>query len=103
LELAIAAEDRLVYDEPPGWMIPVRHAMGALLMEAGEPARAEKLYREDQAGHPGNGWSLLGLKQALEAQGKAEEAVVHAKKLDEVWKRVKDRPTSSCACAPLAR
>lgn len=101
LERGIAAEDRLAYDEPPGWVIPVRHAMGALLMEAGQPARAEKLYREDQLDHPGNGWSLLGLRQALAAQGKDDEAKIYDLKLELAWKGVKVRPTSSCACAPL--
>ena len=101
LERAIEAEDRLAYDEPPGWVVPVRHAMGALLMESGEYAWAEKLYREDQIAHPGNGWSLLGLKQALEAQEKQDEATRVAAKLETAWKNVTDRPTSSCACAPL--
>jgi tetratricopeptide (TPR) repeat protein len=102
LEKAIAAEDRLVYDEPPGWMIPVRHAMGALLMEAGGTRRAEKLYREDQINHPDNGWSLLGLKQSLAAQGRLDEAAEITPKLDKAWKRVEVRPTSSCMCAPGA-
>lgn len=96
---AMAAEDRLLYDEPPGWMIPVRHSMGALLMQAGEPKRAEALYRQDQIEHPGNGWSLLGLKQSLEAQGKTEEAKAVEEKLDAAWKRVAVRPASSCYCA----
>ncbi len=102
LEKAMAAEDRLVYDEPPGWVLPVRHAMGALLLEAGEAGRAEALYRQDQLDHPGNGWSLLGLKQALEAQGRNDEAMAYARKLDDAWRRVEQdqRPTSSCACAP---
>jgi tetratricopeptide (TPR) repeat protein len=100
LEEAIALEDKLIYDEPPGWMIPVRHAMGALLMEAGEPTRAEALYRRDQIEHPGNGWSLLGLKQSLEAQGRTAEAMAIAPQLDKAWRRVEDRPTSSCFCAP---
>ena len=28
LRQGIKAEDALVYDEPPGWMLPVRHALG---------------------------------------------------------------------------
>jgi len=103
LRKAIEVEDRLIYDEPPGWMIPVRHSMGALLMEAGLPEEAERLYLEDQINHPGNGWSLLGLRQALEAQGKESETVTVAAKLDEAWKRVEVRPTSSCLCAPLVK
>ena len=103
LEEGIALEDKLAYDEPPGWMIPVRHAMGALLLEAGEPARAEKLFHEDQERHPGNGWSLLGLKLALEDQGREDEAAKMAARLDEAWKRVEERPSSACLCAPRAK
>ncbi|MCA9299382.1 MAG: tetratricopeptide repeat protein, partial [Phycisphaerales bacterium] len=99
---AIEREDALVYDEPPGWMIPVRHAMGALLLEQGDAARAEALYREDQIDHPGNGWSLLGLAQALDAQGRPADASRIRARLDEAWAHVEVRPTSSCFCAPRA-
>jgi tetratricopeptide (TPR) repeat protein len=102
LRRGIDAEDKLVYDEPPGWMIPVRHAMGALMMSAGEYAQAEQLYREDQVQHPGNGWSMLGLRQALLAQGRADEAAHITPKLNRAWKRVANRPTSSCLCEPGA-
>ncbi|MCB2155206.1 hypothetical protein KQI84_09985 [bacterium] len=100
LAKGVEYEDQLVYDEPPGWMIPVRHAMGALLMEQGEHEWAERLYREDQKDHPGNGWSLLGLKLALEAQDKDDEAAMIDAKLAKAWKRVNEKPTSSCLCAP---
>src|SRR5262249_42974125 len=33
LRAAIQKEDGLKYDEPPGWMIPVRHSLGAVLMK----------------------------------------------------------------------
>jgi tetratricopeptide (TPR) repeat protein len=100
LRRGIEAEDKLIYDEPPAWMLPVRHSMGALLMEAGEYAEAERLYREDQERHPGNGWSLLGLQQALAAQGRKNECATIDASLQTAWHRVKDRPTSSCLCAP---
>jgi len=103
LRRGIEAEDKLIYDEPPAWMLPVRHSMGALLMEAGEFAEAEKLYREDQVRHPGNGWSLLGLNQALDAQGRTEEGARYAANLQKAWNRVEERPTSSCLCAPRAQ
>ena len=41
LRAAIALEDDLPYDEPWGWMQPVRHALGALLLEQGRAAEAE--------------------------------------------------------------
>jgi tetratricopeptide (TPR) repeat protein len=100
LRLGIEAEDQLIYDEPPAWMLPVRHSMGALMMEAGEYAAAEKLYREDQERHPGNGWSLLGLRQALDAQGRADEGARYASQLKTAWQRVEEKPSSSCLCAP---
>lgn len=102
LRTGIEAEDKLVYDEPPGWMLPVRHAMGALLMSAGSYREAERLYREDQERHPGNGWSLLGLKLALEAQHRPAEAAALTPQIERAWARVADRPTSSCLCEPGA-
>ena len=33
LRAGVALEDGLAYDEPWGWMSPVRHALGALLLE----------------------------------------------------------------------
>jgi tetratricopeptide (TPR) repeat protein len=33
LRAAIEKEDALRYDEPPGWLIPVRHSLGAVLMK----------------------------------------------------------------------
>lgn len=100
LRRGIAAEDRLIYDEPPGWMLPVRHSMGALLIAAGEFAEAEKLYREDQQRHPGNGWSLQGLSRALAGQGRTEESAQYAAAVKKAWPRTESIPTSSCFCAP---
>jgi len=102
LSAGIEAEDVLIYDEPPAWMIPVRHAMGALLMSAGEYEWAETLYREDQVIHPGNGWSLLGLQLSLEAQGRDAEAAEITPLLNAAWQRLEteERPTSSCMCEP---
>jgi tetratricopeptide (TPR) repeat protein len=70
LEEAVYLEDALIYSEPPDWHVPVRHSLGAVLLAAGRPADAEEVYRKDLEIYPGNGWSLYGLAQALEAQGK---------------------------------
>ena len=74
LRKAIAIEDGLIYGEPPDWFYPVRHNLGAILLEAGRPRAAEKVYRADLARFPDNGWSLFGLAQSLRAQGKKQEA-----------------------------
>lgn len=63
-------EDGLMYMEPPFWHQPVRHLLGAALLELGRAAEAERLYREDLARFPKNAWSTRGLERAILAQGK---------------------------------
>jgi tetratricopeptide (TPR) repeat protein len=102
LERAVEVEDDLWYGEPPAWLQPTRHTLGAVYLEAGEPAEAERVYRDDLEKWPGNGWSLLGLKNALEAQGRDDEASAVALQFDEAWADA-DAPTStSCLCLPGA-
>jgi tetratricopeptide (TPR) repeat protein len=86
-ELTQAAdlEDSLVYLEPPHWPRPVRQVLGAVLLEAGKPAEAESVYREDLARFPKNGWSLFGLAQSLEAQGKKDEAATTRQEFEKAW------------------
>ena len=36
LRTAVSLSENLKYDEPWGWMVPVRHALGALMLEQGE-------------------------------------------------------------------
>jgi tetratricopeptide (TPR) repeat protein len=71
---AIQREDRMSYGEPKDWPLPVRHFAGACLLRQGRAMDAEDLYRKDLELNPGNGWSLLGLYQCLEAQHKKEAA-----------------------------
>ena len=70
LRQAVDMDDKLRYDEPWGWMQPVRHALGALLLEQGLVEEATSVYRGDlQPGrHPGNVWSLHGLAECLEKE-----------------------------------
>ncbi|BAU42829.1 tetratricopeptide repeat protein [Leptolyngbya sp. O-77] len=74
LEAGVALQDQLNYDEPAPWYSPVRQNLGAMLLQAGRPAEAEQVFRDDLAIYPHNGWSLYGLAQSLEAQGKTDEA-----------------------------
>ncbi len=53
------------YDEPHLWLAPTRHALGAALLAAGRHDDAARVYREDLAHYPANGWSLAGLAEAL--------------------------------------
>lgn len=87
LREAIRLEDRLPYSEPEPWPIPARHVLGAVLLEAGRAAEAEIVYREALQIHPKNGWSLKGLMQSLEAQGKSTEAEKTGHEFEKVWER----------------
>jgi tetratricopeptide (TPR) repeat protein len=92
---AVAAEDKLAYDEPADWFLPVRHELGALLLKTGKAAEAESVYRADLARHPHNGWALFGLSQALTAQKKVADAAAVDKEFAEAWKLADVKLTAS--------
>ncbi|MEM7308270.1 MAG: hypothetical protein AAF682_16440 [Planctomycetota bacterium] len=100
---AAREEDALVYDEPPGWMQPVRHALGALLMSCERYAEAEEVYAEDLDRNAENGWSLLGMELSLRAQGAPEDAAAYAARRAAAWRRADVQPASSCYCEPGAQ
>jgi tetratricopeptide (TPR) repeat protein len=103
LRAAIQKEDGLKYDEPPGWMIPVRHSLGAVLMKQKRFAEAEQVYRDDLARLPENGWSLLGLAESLRKQKKnADEVAQTQAKFEKVWSKADLIITTSCLCQPQA-
>jgi tetratricopeptide (TPR) repeat protein len=84
-EAALADEERVTYDEPLAWYQPVRQFLGAVLFEAGRPAQAEAVYREDLKHNPENGWSLYGLMQSLQAQDKETEAAAVEQRFNRAW------------------
>jgi tetratricopeptide (TPR) repeat protein len=83
LREAVRREDALVYGEPPEWSIPTRHDLGTVLLATGRPAEAERVFREDLERFPKNAWSLLGLRESLEARGAAQEAASVTAQLEE--------------------
>lgn len=99
LQEAIRLEDALKYDEPPAWLIPVRHSLGAVLMKAGRFAEAEQVYRDDLARLPENGWSLFGLSESLRQQKKnAAEAATVKGRFQKCWAKADLKITTSCLC-----
>ena len=96
LREAVRLEDKLVYDEPPDWIQPVRHTLAAVLLRAGRAAEAEAVYREDLKIYPENGWSLMGLRDALEAQGRRTEAAAVEKRFRKQWAMADITPPSTC-------
>ena len=103
LRTAIQKEDALKYDEPPGWLIPVRHSLGAVLMKQQRFAEAEQVYRDDLARLPENGWSLFGLAESLRKQKKNVDEVAQTQaKFEKVWAKADLTITTSCLCQPQA-
>jgi tetratricopeptide (TPR) repeat protein len=98
LRSSVAKEDKLRYSEPPDWVVPVRHALGAFLLHDGQAAEAEAVYREDLRRWPDNGWSLFGLSASLRQQGKKAEADQVRARFEAVWKQADIKIPSSCFC-----
>lgn len=98
LRKAARIEDSLPYAEPPGWMQPVRHALGALLLEAGKVEEAEGVYRADLLRHRNNGWSLHGLAECLRRRGEAAEAARADKLFQDAWVNADVQIAASCYC-----
>lgn len=96
----VMLEDALGGHDPPDWMLPVRHVLGATLMDCGKYAEAETVFRGDLAKYPENGWSLYGLAQSLKLQGKNAEAALVKARFDKVWADADFHLQSSCCCLP---
>jgi tetratricopeptide (TPR) repeat protein len=87
LDRAVRLEDSLVYTEPSEFHYPARHALGAVLLEAGRAAEAETVYWEDLRRNRENGWALFGLLQALRAQNKTADAALTEARFKAAWAR----------------
>lgn len=79
LRTAAAAEAALAYDEPPGWLVPVRHAIGCLSAEAGRYRDAAEALLEDLSTLPDNVWALRQLETILPRLTADDRAALRAK------------------------
>jgi tetratricopeptide (TPR) repeat protein len=92
LRAAVAAEDALAYDEPPGWYHPLsRESLGGALLLDKQYAEAERVFREDLRRNRRNGRSLFGLAESLKAQGREREAELVGREFDRAWKKADTR------------
>jgi tetratricopeptide (TPR) repeat protein len=86
LRQAVAAEDALTYDEPPGWYLPSRNALGVALVRSGDFVAAEQVFRDELVTHPESGRALYGLRTALLGQGRDKEAAALIPRLQRAWR-----------------
>jgi len=100
LRRAVTLEEQLRYDEPPGWMQPVRHALGALLLADKRYEEAAATYEADLKRHPHNAWSLLGLQQSLRLKNETARADALNDPVRKAWSRADVKPIASCYCHP---
>jgi len=101
LERAKIAEDKLGYSgEPPDYLQPIRHTLGAVYLKAGRFEEAEEAFREDLAEFPENGWSLYGLGRVLHAQGRTAEAEQVEQEFSLAWAAADGPIATSCECVP---
>ena len=108
LRHAVHLDDHLQYAEPWGWMMPTRHALGALLLEQGHYDEAIAVYRADLGlddtiyrpmQHPNNVWSLHGYVTCLEQQGQEAEANAMRARLNVALAQADVEISASCFCA----
>ena len=85
LDRAVRIQDSLLYTEPPDWYYPVRHTLGAVLLEAGRAEEAETVYWQDLRKNRDNGYALFGLWKSLERQGRVDEAADAEKRFRAAW------------------
>ncbi|MBM3975993.1 MAG: hypothetical protein FJ299_03255 [Planctomycetes bacterium] len=100
LRSAVVIEDGLQYDEPPDWLMPVRHALGAALMEDRRWSEAADVFRADLVRNPENGWALFGLARALRESGDAAGAASAQQRYAAAWRDADVKLMSSCFCQP---
>lgn len=95
LQVAVKLEDNLIYTEPKDWPLPSRQFLGAYVLKSGNPALAEKVYREDLIYNPSNGWSLVGLAQSLKAQRKTKQLAGIRAKYERAFAKAEQIPAGS--------
>jgi hypothetical protein len=83
---AVAAGDKLAYDEPPVFFYPLRESLGAALLLDGKAADAERVFRDDLERHPRNARSLYGLRESLNRQSKTTDAAWITRAFQDAWK-----------------
>jgi Flp pilus assembly protein TadD len=86
LQKAVRAQDELHYGEPPDWFLHVRETLGGVLLQNGDAAGAEKVFRADLERNPRNGRSLFGLAASLRAQKKDYAAKMVELEFQRSWK-----------------
>ncbi|MDP1834686.1 MAG: hypothetical protein Q8K75_02045 [Chlamydiales bacterium] len=71
LRKAVDKQDRLEYDEPPAWYLPLRIELGKALLEEKQYNEAEQIFRKELTKLNRNGRLLYGLFLSLRSQDRS--------------------------------
>jgi tetratricopeptide (TPR) repeat protein len=82
---AVAAQDQLLYDEPPDWYYPIRESLGGMLVQVGDLKGAETVFRDDLERNPRNPRSLFGLAEVLTRLNRTYEASWVKQQFEDAW------------------
>lgn len=96
---AVEKDDALRYDEPWGWMMPIRHSLRALLLEQGHYAEAEAVFNKDLELHPNNGWALKSLLSCYQKTGNQQTAKITEQLFADSWSRSDITIKAACFCS----
>jgi hypothetical protein len=86
LREAVRIQDATPYGEPPSWPYPVRESLGSALLRQNAPAEAERTFRDGLRLSPHDPRLLLGLSEALRAQGDDAGAAAARAEFQALWR-----------------
>ena len=86
LREAVRIQDATPYGEPPTWPFPIRESLGAMLLQQNLASEAEATFRDGLKLSPHDPRLLLGLSEALHAQGRDFDAANARKDYHAAWR-----------------
>lgn len=93
--LADSIESNMVYNEPRDWMLNPKHFLGNACLKAGKAREARETFERDLKNNQENGWSLYGLWQALQKEGKKTEAAAALVRHKKAFLKADNKPTAA--------
>jgi tetratricopeptide (TPR) repeat protein len=100
---AMRIQDATPYSEPPTWPYPIRETLGAMLLKQNSASEAEATFREGLSLSPHDPRLLLGLSEALRAQGRDVDAANARKEFQAAGEAVTQSPMSRSCSGRSAR
>ena len=82
---AVAAEDKLAYDEPDDWFYPVRESLEAALLKAHRLDETERIFRQDDEHNPENPRTLFIEYQFYTITDDKDMSLVYRRRFSDAW------------------